>query len=258
MKLLCAVLAFIPAAAFAAGPFDGTWKMRLDATDFAPKPETFIIDGGMYHCASCAPKIDVKADGSDQPVTGHAYYDSVAVKPAGDSAYHIVRKKAGKVMYDATFTVSADRQTLTEKMLDQSGSQPVNLEVQFKRSAKAPAGAHAASGSWVYSKLVSMSDSGALVTYQETADGLKMSNPTGQSYDAKFTGADAPIVGDPAQTMVSLKKLRPNEIEETDKRDGKPVEVYDIKVSADGKKMIVSDHDLLNDRTDMYFLNKQP
>ena len=58
------------------------------------------------------------------------------------------------------------------------------------------------------------------ITYQGTADGLKMSDPNGNGYDAKFDGKDDPIQGDSGHTMVSLKRIGNDTIEETDWREG--------------------------------------
>lgn len=61
------------------------------------------------------------------------------------------------------------------------------------------------------------------VSYESTPDGLKMSDTNGVSYDAKFDGKSYLTVGDPGHTMVTLQRLDPNTIDETDKRDGKIV-----------------------------------
>ena len=37
----------------------------------------FLMPVLLYDCSSCSPKIHVKADGTDQPITGQ-YYDQVA------------------------------------------------------------------------------------------------------------------------------------------------------------------------------------
>jgi hypothetical protein len=261
MKILFALLAVLPVAAFA-GPFDGTWKLRPDATQFATKPEVWSVNKGLYDCSSCAPKVSVRADGTDQRITGHPYFDTVAVKVVNDSTVQVTYKKAGKLMFDNTYTVAPDHNTLSLKWTDQSGSQPVSGENLFKRgsgvAANGPPGAHAASGTWQYDSIKSISDAGTLVTYTETADGLKMSNPTGQSYEAKFDGKEVPLQGDAGNTTIALKRVGPREIEETDRHDGKVSDVIAIRVSTDGKKLVVSDNDVLHDRTDMYVLVKQP
>jgi hypothetical protein len=229
MKKLIAVLALAtPAIAFAVNPpaintsaFAGTWKTRLDAAQFSKKPDTFAIEKGKYSCASCVPVVEVKADGADQPVTGHDYYDTVAVKVLNRNSFKIVRKKGGKVMYESTETVAADGNTLDVKFSDQSGAQEATGEIAFKRTAPMPAGAHAASGSWQYEKLISMSDNGAIVKFASIPNGIKMSMATGQSYEAKFDGKEVPMQGDPGQTVVSVQMIGPRDIEETDKRNGK-------------------------------------
>ena len=261
MKILFTLLAVVPVTAFA-GPFDGTWKIRADATQFASRPEIWSVNRGVYDCASCVPKISVKADGSDQPVSGHAYYDTVAIKAISDSSVQVLLKKAGKLMYDNTYTVSADHNSLTLKWTDRSGTQTVTGENVFRRAsgqaASASPGANAVSGTWQFDSLRSISDAGATVTYTETADGLKMSNPTGQSYEAHFDGKEVPLQGDAGGTTVALKRVGPREVEETDRRGGKVAEIMTIRVSADGRKLVVSDNDVLHERTDMYVLERQP
>ena len=39
---------------------------------FSNTPEEYLLDNGAYHCLTCLPKVDVKADGTDQKVEGHA------------------------------------------------------------------------------------------------------------------------------------------------------------------------------------------
>jgi hypothetical protein len=95
------------------------------------------------------------------------------------------------------------------------------------------------------------------VTYQGTADGLKMSDPNGNSYDAKFDGKDYPINGDPGHTMVSLKRVGDDTIEETDKRDGKIVGVYRMTVSKDGKSIKAEYTDKQRGTTMAFTMEKQ-
>lgn len=265
MRTLLALLALAPVIALAVNPpasnttaFAGTWKTRLDDAHLSKKPDVFAIDKGRYSCTSCVPAIEVKANGTDQPVTGHDYYDTVAVKVLNHNSFQVVRKKAGKLIFESTYSVSADGNALDSKFSDQSGAQAVTGEVTFKRVAPAPAGAHAASGSWQAEKLVSMSDSGAVVKFASLPNGIKMTMASGQSYEAKFDGKEVPMQGDPAQTVVSVQMIGPRDIEETDKRNGKVVDIIDINISADGKTMTSTDHDMLHQRTDSFVLDKVP
>jgi hypothetical protein len=95
-------------------------------------------------------------------------------------------------------------------------------------------------------KMESISDNAMSVTFKVSGENLTMSNPTGQGYTAKLDGTDAPYQGDPGITSVAVKKLRPNSIEETDKRDGKVISIARLTVSADGKTLKVQWEDKLH------------
>jgi hypothetical protein len=256
-KLLLALVLLASATLFGQTPFDGTWIIKLDTAKFPTKPDQYSLNNNMYECLSCVPKYAVTADGTDQKVTGHPYYDSVAVNVVNASSVEIIQKKDGKVMGSDTQTVSADGKSLTDKFTDTTGTQPVTGEVTSTRVSPGPAGAHAVSGSWRTAKVNSVSGNGLTVTYQGTADGLKMSDPNGNSYDAKFDGKDYPIQGDPGHTMVSLKRIGNDTIEETDKRDGKVVGVARMTVSKDGKSIQVEYTNKERGTTTSYTMEKQ-
>jgi hypothetical protein len=119
------------------------------------------------------------------------------------------------------------------------------------------AGSHPVSGSWRIQKYNTVSNNGLTVSYQGTTDGLKMSDLNGNSYDAKFDGKEYPIQGDPGHTMVTLKRIGQDTIEETSKRDGKLVGVAKMTVSSDGKSIHVDYNDKLRGTTMAYAMEKQ-
>jgi hypothetical protein len=257
MKKLLALLAMLPTLAFAQTPFDGSWVANLDTAQPSKRPHVYLLDKGMYSCTSCIPKIKVKADGQDQKVSGSHYFDSVSIHAVDDNTVEEVDKKDGKVVYKDTSTVSNDGKTLTDKFEDDSESKPATGETILTRISNGPAGSHAISGSWRTEKLKNFSSNAMTVQYAGTADGLKMSDTNGLSYDAKFDGKDYPTEGDPGHTMVSLKKVDANTIEETDKRDGKVVAVIHMSVAADGKSMKLVINDKERNATSTYTLEKK-
>jgi hypothetical protein len=257
-KLLLALVLLASATLFAQSPFDGTWMTKMDTAKLPTKADQYLLSKSMYECLTCVPKVTVKADGTDQTVTGHPYFDTVAVHVVNASSVEIIEKKDGKVMYTDTETVSADGNTLNDKFTDTTGTQPVTGEATSKRVSPGPAGAHAVSGSWRTEKFNNVSSNGLTVTYQGTANGLKMSDPNGNSYDAKFDGKDYPIQGDQGHTMVSLKRIGDRTIEETDKRDGKIVGVYSMMVSSDGKSIHAEYIDKERETTTTFTMEKQP
>jgi hypothetical protein len=242
---------------FAQSPFDGTWVAKLDTAQLPAKPDRYSLRNNMYECLTCVPKVEVKADGTDQKVTGHPYYDTIAVNLVNASSVEIIQKKDGKVMYKDSATLSSDGNMLDEKFTDSTGTQPITGEAMSKRVAPSPAGAHALSGSWHMEKFTNFSENGLTVNYQMTADGFKMSDLTGNSYDAKFDGKDYPLQGDAGHTMVSVKKIGPDTIEETDKRNGKVVGVSKMTVSKDGKSMKSDYMDKEHGTTSSFTLEKK-
>ena len=97
MKIPIVALLLLPAAALASSPFDGTWKGRVDSVKVTGKPDVFAVADGMYTCATCDPPIKIKADGSEQKVTGHDYYDTLIVKVVDAKTIERTNKLAGKV-----------------------------------------------------------------------------------------------------------------------------------------------------------------
>jgi hypothetical protein len=115
MKALCIVVMLVPAGAFAASSWDGTWKLRVSSYQGTGKPQSFEIVEGMYSCNSCVPPYKVKADGTAQPVSGHSYADNEAVKVVDATTVEITDQKAGKTVFRKTLSVSADGKTLSVK-----------------------------------------------------------------------------------------------------------------------------------------------
>jgi len=124
------------------------------------------------------------------------------------------------------------------------------------RVAAGPPGSHAISGSWRTQKISEASENALTVTYKSTTDGL-MSRQTGESYDAKFDGKDYLIKGDPSVTTVLLTKVSDRFFDQTDKRDGKIVDVIHWTVSADGKTITEKLENRETGRITTYIRTKQ-
>ena len=263
MKKMLAIgvwlLALSPMLALAQSPFDGTWKINVGTAQMPKKPDVYLLQDGIYHCKTCVPPVDVKADGQDHKVAGHPYYDSVNFKVVDDRTIEETDKRNGKIVATSKTTVSTDGNTAKYEFSDSSATSgaPVTGKGESVRVAKGPAGSHAVSGSWRMSKMDSMSDNGLLFTYKVDGNVLSMTTPTGQSYSAKLDGTEAPYKGDPGTTSVSIKSLGKNAIEETDKRDGKVLAVSHTSVSANGKTMTIAISDKVHGTTMQLTADKQ-
>jgi uncharacterized Zn-binding protein involved in type VI secretion len=213
----------------------------------------------MYQCKTCVPPIEVKADGEDHKVTGHPYFDTVRIKILDDNTIEETDKKGGKTVTVSKSTVSVDGKTIAFEFTDSSNTNaaPVTGKGTATRVAAGPAGSHAISGSWRTSKIENISENAVKVTFKVEGDSLTMTSPTGQSYTAKLDGTNAPYKGDPGVTSVSVKRIDANTVEETDKRDGKPINVTRMTVSADGRTLTFASHDLLAETTAKFTAMKQ-
>lgn len=249
-----------PAVAAAQSAFNGTWKGELNNVDFSKKPDVFVLQNGTYTCKTCTPPYTVKADGTDQSISGHPYVDMVAIEVVNDHEIKETDKKDGKVVGTSTTTVSPDGNTMTFEFSDSSntnGGPPVTGKGEETRVAKGPAGSNAISGSWRTTKMESLSDNGVTWTYKISGDELTMTNLTGQSYTAKLNGPEAPMKGDPGITSVQVKLIGKNTLEETDKREGKVIAVVKMTVSPDGKSAKLSATDMRQNRTTQFNATKE-
>jgi len=250
---------WMPVLAMAQSAFDGTWKIDINKAQMPRKPDVIVLQNGMYHCKTCVPPIDIKADGTDQKVTGHPYFDTMSIKIVNDKTIEQTEKKDGKVVGTSKTTVSPDGKTENFEFSDSSNTnaEPVTGKGESTRVAKGPVGSHAISGSWRTSKFENVSDNGTTFTYKVEGDSLTMSSPTGQSYTAKLDGTDAPYKGDPGTTSVSVKRMGKNMLEESDKREGKVISVARMTVAPDGKTMRIGVTDKLHGTTSQFVAEKQ-
>jgi hypothetical protein len=253
-------LLFAPLCAIAQSAIDGTWKVDMSKVDFPKKPDVYLLQNGIYECKTCTPPIKVKTDGTDQPVTGHPYFDTVAIKVVNDHEIQETDKKGGKVVATSTTTASADGKTVNFTFKDSSntnGGPAVTGKGEAELVTKGPSGSHVLSGSWRTTKIEGISDNAIVFTYKITGDSIAFSNPTGQAYTATLGGADAPMNGDPGVTSVSVKVIGKNVLEETDKRDGKAISVFKMTVAPDGKTAKATVEDMLQHRTTEFNVIKQ-
>ncbi len=258
MKKFLFVLLLIPVLGWAQSPFDGTWKIDLNKAKFPKKPDEYLLKDGMYECKTCKPEIKIKSDGQFQPVSGHPYFDKMMVKVVDDKHVESATTKDGKDAGKETRTVSDDGNTMTTAWtyyLNPTGG-PVSGTDTQTRVGKAPAGANAISGSWHEEKSDVAQADALIFSFKGGGDSLSMTTPTGQSYTAKLDGKDAPYVGDPGTTSVSLKRIG-DAVEESDKRDGKVISVSKMTVSSDGKTMTIEVDDKLHGAKSTFVAVKQ-
>lgn len=257
MRTLCTCLVFGALRLMAADPFTGTWKIDLSKAKFSQKPIKIEMANGIYKCLTCDPPITVKADGTDQPVSGQPGFDTFSVRVLDDHHLEAAAKKAGKIAFEQKVTVAPDGMTATEEFTSHppSGDKPVTGTETLKRVGKSATGS-AFSGSWVIEKAQDISENGLVFTFTQSGDSLKMSDGTGASFDAKLDGKEYPYQGSAQNDHVVLKRINKRTIEETDKGGGKVLSTARMTVSADDHTMTMVIHDSTG-RVDTLVWNKQ-
>jgi hypothetical protein len=243
----------------ASNALDGTWRIDSEKTKLADRAETHVYKDGRYQCLNCNPKIDVKLDGTPQPLTGSPYADQFSAKVVDENTIETKSYKNGKVVDSSKNVLRPDGNTIDVhyNFYPADGSKPGSGRMELKRVANGPAGAHAQSGSWKMEKWASGSENILTFKYVTSEQGLTMSTPTGQSYTAKIDGTDYPVKGDPSADAVSLKRLEDGTIEEIYKRDRAPVFVNRIRVSPDGRTLTIVSENKQQARTDTFIAQKQ-
>jgi len=254
---LAVLVLLIPFPLLGQSRFDGTWRMKMDSLEFSTTPEEYLVADGVYHCVSCVPRVDVKADGADHKAQGHeSYYDTIAVRVLDSQSLDFTFKKNGKLVATSKETVAPDGKTMIEEFRNAAKNAPVAGKAGFLRVSDPPAGSHVLSGKWQMRTIKNNTDAGTLTTYRSIPNGLKIISGR-ESYEAKFDGKDYPV-GKDLHSTVSLTLIDDNTFEETDKRDGKVLTVSRMIVSSDGATMRVESSDQQRGATMTYTAERIP
>jgi hypothetical protein len=229
----------MPNLALGQTDFDGTWKIDLNKSQLPTTTQVFLLQNGTYQCKSCVPMIKVKADATDQTVSGSPYFDTIGIRVVDERSIEETRKKNGKVVAVSKMTVSPDGNTAAWEYTDDNYTTAAavvgrNSMVRIGKS-KRSTGPHAISGSWRFSKMETLSDNALTFTLRVEGGMLSMTSLIGESYSAKLDGTEAPYKGDPRISSVSVRKLSKGTFEETDLHDGKAIRV---------KRMMIDPADL--------------
>jgi hypothetical protein len=256
MKTLALVFMLAAPLAFATSSFDGNWKLRPGSFHNSGKPYVFSVDQNEYRCVSCFPPMNVKPDGQFHKVKGDGY-DEIAATIVDPNTLKVTERANGKVLNEATFTASQDGSELNVRFTDDSGQQPVPMEATLKRfpGTRPEPGKHPVSGTWIIATL--QEPVHLPITLRMDDDSFSWSW-NGQHYEAKFDGEPVAIEGDPTHIRAGVKKRSTNEVEETDTRNGTPVNRLVFALAPDGNSIDVTQTDPRSGRRSQYILDRQP
>ncbi len=219
--------------------FNGTW--RPDPQTFSPTREPDVIElaNGMYDCQTCTPPYKIKADGTDQPIAGSPYYDTLSVKLVDKQSILKIAKMDGKTVAETKSTVSADGKTKTDvQTMYDMAPRPIELTSHSTRVSAGSKGSNLISGGWRMTD-GDVSNHAEDTIFTVAGDTLSMSDRMGRSFSAKLDGTEAPYNGSDEFTSVTLKSVDSHTIEESDRSNGQVVKISRWTVDPDGKTMHV-------------------
>ena len=234
-----ALVAFVIAGgAWAANdPLVGKWKVNPSKSKLTDEMKVEATGANKYTITFQPGAVDtIVTDGSDQPAVGGTTL-SIAVK--GPNNWTVVRKKDGRILLSADWTLSADGKTLTDEFTGyQSDGSKTTVHYVYARTA----GSSGFAGTWDSDNAKPDSSMEVQILSFE-ADGLSIDGPEGQiTRSLKFDGNDYPSTGADAPPGLVAAGHRANErsLEFVDKYEGRILQTQQIQMSPDLKTLTLS------------------
>jgi hypothetical protein len=231
--------------------FVGKWKLNADKSQFAGLQYKIEAAGGNKYRFVFGDNVEtVPLDGKDHLTK---YGNTWAIAKTGPNKWKWTRKRDGKVITTATWTVSEDEQTF----IDSSDSMRPDGSTSHEESRmKRTAGTSGLVGTWE-SVEVKITSPTTLEIEKWQGEGYSFLSPAyKERVDFKLDGKDYTPKGPrvaKGETM-SAKRLDDHNIELTYKLKGKTISTESYEVSADGKTLtdILSFPGQSKSETDVY------
>jgi hypothetical protein len=238
---LLAAAALIAAGQAGAGsPITGNWVADLDSQQGLPT-DVYLVRDGTYSCESCTPPRRYPADGRLRPVAGNpAVSEAATIVDSRTLATRTVQPDLDRV---TRMKVARDGQSATYVSIDRRPGikDPLRTEYLARRTAPAPAGAHAASGTWQGVRYVSVPVQLRTTILTDDGERLSYRTGTGYSYSAAYGRGFVPIRGPyDGSLSVSVRRDGPNRVVEIRRQGGSDVQRRTYTVSSEGRLEIAT------------------
>lgn len=204
----------------ASNPFVGQWRLNPSRSQLTDEMKVTKQGQNKYAFDFGGEKPEIIViDGTDQPGN-----DGTTLSVASEGPHwKVIRKKGGRVLLEATWTLSKDGSSLTDDFTSfDQGRPPVNIKYLYKQMAR---GASGFAGDWL-----STSEAvGSVVTiriHPYHNGGLAITNSGGKT-TMKFDGKSA-------------RRLSPSAVEVMQKSEGKLVQTRQFEVSPDHKTLTIT------------------
>lgn len=241
MLVVALVTGTVSASAVSAAdsPFVGEWKLSKSKSKLTDQMKVGKLDTNKYafDFAGDGTAENIVIDGTDQ---AGQMGTTLAVTSEGPNAWKVVRKKDGRMIISAHWTLSEDGQTLTDNYSaiapDGSGS-----PVKYVYSRHGAGSGFA--GTWITTNMAVNFDL-VLQFRPYEGDGLSIVDSGSKlTRNMKLDGKDYPNAGENASFVAtsSLRRVDEHSLELTDKRSsGSVFDTQELKLSPDLKTLTVT------------------
>lgn len=215
-------------------PFVGKWKINPAKSKLTDEMKLESAGGNKYVITFGPGQVDtIVADGTDQPALQGT---TLSVAVAGPNIWKVVRKKNGKTLLMAIWTLSPDGKTLDDAFTGyQPDGSPVRLHFVYQRTA----GSSGFAGTWD-SVSADVDSSIELEIKPFEADGLSF-NSAALPYarNIKFDGKEHPLDVPNARpgATSSGRRLAQGALEITNQFQGKITSKQEFELSSDSKTL---------------------
>ena len=216
-------------------PFAGQWKMNPAKSTMVDEMKVDRAGGNRYDFDLGGGIVEtIAVDGTDQP---GLFGTTLAVTAEATDKWRVVRKKDGRAMLNAIWTLSGDGATLTDDYteLDSKGAPTFHVLYKYRRTG----GGSGFAGDWVSTS--QPTDSVEVEIEAWEGDGLSLIR-RGVTRHVKFDGKDYAAEGAnlPSGYTTAGRRVDARTVELTDHIGDQLRDTQEMTVSADGKTMTVT------------------
>lgn len=228
----------LASAAWAADhPMMGDWKLNPQKSRLVDEMKVTSLGGNKYSFDFGSGSAEtIVADGTDQPGIMQTTF---AVTPVSPEQWTVVRKKDGREMIRATWTLGKDGKTLQDDYTQVGDNgQTTHLVYHYDRRG----GDSGFAGHWV-STTQQIDTVYVMQVRPFEGDGVSIVLPSaGVTKNVKFDGKDYPNPGSAQHVVSSAQRVNEKTISLTDKIGENVVSTRELSVSEDGKTLTMTVH----------------
>ncbi len=224
-------------ASAANDPFVGEWKLNSSKSTLTDVMKVESVGGNKYVFDLGGGPEAIAVDGTDQPGVGGTM---LSVTAEGADSWKVVRKKEGRMLLTANWTLSKDGKTLSDDFtaIGPDGNRS-NTNFVYQRTA----GTSGFAGTWESRNNATMNFAFVLKVEPYEGDGLSIIDSTdGLTTNVKFDGKDYPGGGSnaPKGFTASARQVDQHTMEISEKVNGRTARTQLMTLSSDLKTLTMT------------------